>query len=251
MIVQNAVAVGELLRGARRRKRLSQQQLADLVGVSRQWVISAEGGAPPPLDLTSSSPLCATQTCWSTWSRTTPRPILTPSSGRWTTTLSESLDVRLVGQLAGTLTSDAGSISFVYDEAYQADRTTPPLSVSMPKVQREHGDDVAAPWIDNLLPDSDAVRQRWAAEFGIRRVNAFALLRHTGEDCAGAVQIVSTGDLPAIRRRDSPGRGSVRPTYCTGWNRPAPPSGGFVSGARDVARTEISVRRRTVRPRCA
>lgn len=38
--------MGAVLRRARQRKGLSQQQLASQLGTSRQWVISAEHGAP-------------------------------------------------------------------------------------------------------------------------------------------------------------------------------------------------------------
>ncbi len=46
MIAANADDLGSILRDARRAKRLTQGELADLVGVTRQWVISAEKGAP-------------------------------------------------------------------------------------------------------------------------------------------------------------------------------------------------------------
>lgn len=38
--------IGAVLRRARTRKQWTQQQLADLLGVSRQWVASVEAGAP-------------------------------------------------------------------------------------------------------------------------------------------------------------------------------------------------------------
>lgn len=46
MIATNAVDLGALLRTARQAKRMSQQDLAAVIGVSRQWVIGAEKGAP-------------------------------------------------------------------------------------------------------------------------------------------------------------------------------------------------------------
>jgi transcriptional regulator with XRE-family HTH domain len=45
MVVGNAKELGALLREGRVRKALTQQQLADALGVSRQWVISAEAGS--------------------------------------------------------------------------------------------------------------------------------------------------------------------------------------------------------------
>lgn len=46
MIVSSAEDLGALLRQARRDKGWTQQQLAAAVGVTRQWVIGAEAGAP-------------------------------------------------------------------------------------------------------------------------------------------------------------------------------------------------------------
>ena len=46
MIANNADDLGALLREARQAKKMSQSELAALVGVTRQWVISAEKGAP-------------------------------------------------------------------------------------------------------------------------------------------------------------------------------------------------------------
>lgn len=46
MIVRNADDVGALLREARRSQQMTQSELADATGVSRQWVITVEQGAP-------------------------------------------------------------------------------------------------------------------------------------------------------------------------------------------------------------
>ena len=44
--VQEARDLGSLIRDARRRRGLAQQQLADRVGVSRQWIVEIEKGKP-------------------------------------------------------------------------------------------------------------------------------------------------------------------------------------------------------------
>jgi len=46
LIAKNAYDLGNLLREARLRKGMTQAELAAILGVSRQWVVSAEGGAP-------------------------------------------------------------------------------------------------------------------------------------------------------------------------------------------------------------
>lgn len=109
----------------------------------------------------------------------------------------DQLEVHLSGTHAGTLTRRPdGGIEFDYAAQYRALRAAPPLSVSMPRSVAHHGPDVASPWIDNLLPDADDVRSRWASEFGERSPSAFNLLRHMGADCAGAVQVVPPGATP-------------------------------------------------------
>lgn len=46
MIIRTAEELGARFRRARKDKGLTQQELADAVGVSRQWVIATEAGAP-------------------------------------------------------------------------------------------------------------------------------------------------------------------------------------------------------------
>jgi len=46
MIIGNARDVGAILRQARVSKGLTQQQVAQMLGVTRQWVASVEAGAP-------------------------------------------------------------------------------------------------------------------------------------------------------------------------------------------------------------
>lgn len=44
MIIRTTKELGQLLRDHRSRRGLTQAQLADLVGVSRKWIIDLEGG---------------------------------------------------------------------------------------------------------------------------------------------------------------------------------------------------------------
>lgn len=46
MIIANAEQLGALLRRARKDKAMTQADLAAVAGVSRQWVVAAEAGAP-------------------------------------------------------------------------------------------------------------------------------------------------------------------------------------------------------------
>lgn len=111
--------------------------------------------------------------------------------------MAEELAVFLDGERAGTLSRGRdGRVGFDYSSGYLQRRRVTPLSVSLPTTRRSHDADVVEPWIDNLLPDNDDVRQRWAAAFGERRPTAFNLLRHMGADCAGAVQLLPPGEPP-------------------------------------------------------
>lgn len=107
----------------------------------------------------------------------------------------DELDVWVAGVYAGRLHREDADVGFTYDPSYRAART-PALSVSMPKSRPRHGANIAGRWIDNLLPDNDAVRERWARHFGEGRADAFNLLRHMGADCAGAVQILPVDTSP-------------------------------------------------------
>ena len=107
--------------------------------------------------------------------------------------MTEVLDVYLDGVPTGRL--ERGPDDQVTFDYTDGSRRTP-LSASMPLSQGHHGPAVVMPWLDNLLPDNDDVRARWAAQVGERRVTPFNLLRHFGADCAGAVQILPPGTSP-------------------------------------------------------
>ena len=56
--------------------------------------------------------------------------------------------------LAGQLTELAkGRYVFIYDDAFLADNTTPPVSVNMPKSQKVYHSDILFPVFANLLPE--------------------------------------------------------------------------------------------------
>ena len=62
----------------------------------------------------------------------------------------------------------------------------------MPLAQPDHGDGPIRAFLWGLLPDNEQVLQRWARTYQVSAGNPFALLRHVGEDCAGAAQFVRT-----------------------------------------------------------
>ncbi|MEP2544108.1 MAG: HipA N-terminal domain-containing protein, partial [Alphaproteobacteria bacterium] len=90
-----------------------------------------------------------------------------------------------------------GRLSFVYDEPWRQGKNAYPLSLSMPLAAAEHGHNVIEAFLWGLLPDNDRVLDRWARWFQVSARNAFALLSHVGEDCAGAVQFVPPARVDA------------------------------------------------------
>jgi len=61
--------------------------------------------------------------------------------------------------------------------------------------------DVVEHYFDNLLPDSESIRQRIQQKFATKDISPFALLAEIGRDCVGAIQLLPAGVEP------------------TGWNR--------------------------------
>jgi serine/threonine-protein kinase HipA len=84
---------------------------------------------------------------------------------------------------------------FRYEHAWQSDPGSFPLSLSMPLTAGEHPHDVIESFLWGLLPDNDGVLRRWGTKFQVSSKNAFALLSHVGEDCAGGIQFVRSEKL--------------------------------------------------------
>lgn len=95
------------------------------------------------------------------------------------------------GREAGRIARNGrGRLTFVYADEWRQARGAYPLSLSMPLAAAEHGHKPVEAFLWGLLPDSANVLDRWARQFQVSARNAFALMSHVGEDCAGAVQFV-------------------------------------------------------------
>ncbi len=68
----------------------------------------------------------------------------------------------------------------------------------MPLARHVHSDTVVRPFLWGLLPDNERVLERWAQTYHVSAGNPFALLRHVGEDCAGAAQFVRPERVDAV-----------------------------------------------------
>lgn len=114
--------------------------------------------------------------------------------------MTNELVALLDGKEIGRVQRDTrGRIKFVYDDAWRKAPDVYPLSLSMPLGAKEHGRAVTEAFLWGLLPDNERVLARWAAKFQVSARNAFALISHVGEDCAGAIQFMTPNRLDVLR----------------------------------------------------
>lgn len=99
------------------------------------------------------------------------------------------LHVVMDGEPIATLTSArAGRAKLTYLSGASA--VTRGLSCSMKTTTVRHSGTPVIHWISGLLPDRGEVLARWRSRFGLKRMDAYALLWHVGEDVAGAARFV-------------------------------------------------------------
>ena len=112
--------------------------------------------------------------------------------------MSDMLRVLADGRWMGDLRLSGDRLSFEYIDDWRAGDGAFPVSLSMPCVVAEHGHKVAEAYIWGLLPDNDAVLERWGRRFQVSPRNPFRLIQHVGEDCAGAVQFVRPDRMDSL-----------------------------------------------------
>lgn len=85
-----------------------------------------------------------------------------------------------------------------YDPAWVSSGNARPLSLSLPLPagDGEISGAVVNNYFDNLLPDSDIIRERLRRRFRTPSIRAADLLAAIGRDCVGAVQLVPAGTQP-------------------------------------------------------
>ena len=91
-----------------------------------------------------------------------------------------------------------GDMEFQYERAWAESEEGRPLSLSLP-LSLDNAPIKGRPveyYFDNLLPDSDPIRQRLQRQFHTTSRSSFDLLAAIGRDCVGAVQLLSL-DQPA------------------------------------------------------
>ncbi len=91
-----------------------------------------------------------------------------------------------------------GALTFTYNEDWRQRRDAYPLSLSMPLAASQHAHEKIDAFIWGLLPDNENILARWAQRFHVSPRNAFSLISHVGEDCAGAVQFATPERLEIL-----------------------------------------------------
>jgi serine/threonine-protein kinase HipA len=119
--------------------------------------------------------------------------------------MTQELVALLDGRKTGRIVRDKpGKLTFVYYETWRQAADAYPLSISMPLALAEHSNAKIDPYLWGLLPDNEIVLDHWARKFHVSARNAFSLIAHVGEDCAGAVQFVQPERLDAILNQPPP-----------------------------------------------
>ena len=109
---------------------------------------------------------------------------------------SGTIQVLLNGRLVGALRlAGSGAISFTYDPEWLTWEHAMPISLSLPLREEAHQGGPVIAYLENLLPDNQAIRERVAARVRAGGTDAWHMLEKIGRDCVGALQFVS-GELP-------------------------------------------------------
>ncbi|HMT87955.1 MAG TPA: HipA domain-containing protein [Arachnia sp.] len=105
--------------------------------------------------------------------------------------MAEALETFWNGRHVGVFVREGGRVRFRYDE----DAPDTPISLSLPR-DGSGPKRAAETFLDNLLPDNQRVRARWAFDTGVAEA-PFDLLGRFGEDVAGALSLLPKGHMPA------------------------------------------------------
>ena len=107
------------------------------------------------------------------------------------------LDVYLNDRFVGQLRRQAsGAVDFQYDKSWLDWEHALPVSLSMPLREDRYTGDTVIAVFDNLLPDSDVIKQRLAERVQADGADVYSLLAKLGRDCVGALQFLPAGEKP-------------------------------------------------------
>jgi serine/threonine-protein kinase HipA len=108
------------------------------------------------------------------------------------------LHIWMNGELVGLWEqTPRGTVLQYFDEWLQSERSRPlSLSLLFTPDNRPYRDAKVTAFFDNLLPDNDAIRLRFAQQYQTTGTSPFELLAKIGRDCAGAIQLLPIEEEP-------------------------------------------------------
>lgn len=113
----------------------------------------------------------------------------------------QDLYVYMNGIRVGTLLREpAGHLVFKYDHDWLNWENTRPISLSMPLTEIPYKGYIVDSYFDNLLPDSELIRERIQARFNAPSKKCFDLLSYIGRDCIGALQLLTQPKAENVQR---------------------------------------------------
>ena len=117
----------------------------------------------------------------------------------------DKLTVALNGIVIGTLEKAmSGEMAFSYQQDWLTRAGARAISLSMPLREERYRGDVVYNFFDNLLPDSEHIRNRIQARFKVPTKQPFDLLSRIGMDCVGAIQLwPPQADIPSVQQVDA------------------------------------------------
>jgi len=103
-----------------------------------------------------------------------------------------NLYVGMNGIQVGVLNKLAsGQLKFTYDVKWLKSEYARPISLSLPLREQSYEGPRVYHFFDNLLPDNESLRNRIQKRFGASSNECFDLLTYVGNDCVGALQLLS------------------------------------------------------------
>lgn len=94
--------------------------------------------------------------------------------------------------------NSSGVHSLIYDSSWLQLPQSRPISLSLPFQSgiSTFSGTIVENYFENLLPENEAIRKRFAMRYSCQDTKAFSLLSEIGRDCAGALQILPAGMEP-------------------------------------------------------
>ncbi len=93
----------------------------------------------------------------------------------------------------------SGAQEFIYNNSWLNAEYAIPISLSMPLTEARYKGNIAYNYFDNLLPDNKEIRQRIQKRFSTKTDQPFDLLASIGQDCVGAIQLMSEASTVNVK----------------------------------------------------